>query len=250
VEFDDIFRDAGYHPGSPTIAAALAAAQANKADAASLLKAIVIGYEVSTRIGLAVMPSHYKYWHTTGTVGTFGAAAAVAAVLGLDATRAAHGLASSVTMAAGLQQTFRSESMTKPMHAAHAAEAGALAAMAAGRGMTCALDMFEGEAGFGAAMSSGADWSRAASGLGADYNITQMTFKNHGCCGHAFPAIDGALFLQQTERFAPADVRHITSAAIGQRWRWPASRRRRRPSKASSRHHSSWQARSYTARYG
>jgi 2-methylcitrate dehydratase PrpD len=27
VEFDDIYRDAGYHPGSPTISAALAAAQ-------------------------------------------------------------------------------------------------------------------------------------------------------------------------------------------------------------------------------
>ena len=34
VEFDDIFRDAGYHPGSPIISAALAAAQSHGASAA------------------------------------------------------------------------------------------------------------------------------------------------------------------------------------------------------------------------
>ena len=61
IEFDDIFRDAIYHPGCPVIGAALAAAQAAGADGAALLRAIVIGYEVSTRIGVAVQPSHYRY---------------------------------------------------------------------------------------------------------------------------------------------------------------------------------------------
>jgi len=59
VEFDDIHRASGYHPGSPTIAA-LAMAQDRKADMASLLRAIVAGYEVSCRIGLAVQSSHYR----------------------------------------------------------------------------------------------------------------------------------------------------------------------------------------------
>ena len=82
VEFDDIYRDAGYHPGSPTISAALAAAQATGVSGETFLRGVIVGYEVSTRIGEAVMPSHYKYWHTTGTVGCFGAAAAVATILG------------------------------------------------------------------------------------------------------------------------------------------------------------------------
>ena len=77
IEFDDIFRDALYHPGAPVISAALAAAQARKRDGRALLAAIVAGYEVSNRIGLAVNPAHYEYWHTTGTVGTFGAALSV-----------------------------------------------------------------------------------------------------------------------------------------------------------------------------
>ena len=129
IEFDDIFRDAVYHPGCPTVAAALAAAQARGADGEALLRAIVIGYEISTRIGVAVQPSHYTYWHTTGTIGTFGAAVAVATVLKLDAGRTAHALANAGTFAAALQQAFRSDAMSKPLHAGHAADAGALAAL-------------------------------------------------------------------------------------------------------------------------
>ncbi len=207
IEFDDIFRDAIYHPGCPVIGAALAAAQARGADGAALLRAIVAAYEVSTRIGLAVQPSHYRFWHTTGTIGTFGAAVAVADLLRLDANGVAHALASAGTMAAALQQAFRSDAMSKPIHAGHAAEAGALAALAAGRGVTGALDVLEGKAGFGAAMSTGADWSRATEGLGERYNIAAMTFKNHGCCGHSFAAIDAVLALRPD--VDPAQIEHV-----------------------------------------
>src|SRR5439155_7945637 len=69
VEFDDIFRDAIYHPGAPVVAAALAAAQEAGASGEQLIRAVVVGYEISTRIAVALTPAHYKYWHTTGTVG-------------------------------------------------------------------------------------------------------------------------------------------------------------------------------------
>ncbi len=160
VEFDDIYRDAGFHPGSPIISAALAAAQTCGASGDAFLRAIVIGYEISTRTGVAVMPSHYKFWHTTGTVGAFGAAAAVASLIGCNREQFAHALATVGTFASGLQQAFRSEAMSKPFHSGHAAEAGALAALAAKRGITGALDILEGPSGFGAAMSEKADWSR------------------------------------------------------------------------------------------
>ncbi len=210
IEFDDIFRDAVYHPGCPVIGAALAAAQARGANGESLLRAIIVGYEVSTRIGVAVQPSHYKYWHTTGTIGTFGAAAAVASILKLDAERTAHALANAGTFAAALQQAFRSDAMSKPLHAGHAADAGAMAALGAAHSVTGALDVLEGAAGFGAAMSTGADWSRATDGLGTRYNITAMTSKNHGCCGHSFAAIDAALALQAEHGIRPEQVARIT----------------------------------------
>jgi len=212
VEFDDIYRDAGYHPGSPVISAALAAAQATGASGETFLRAVVVGYETSTRLGEAVMPSHYRFWHTTGTIGSFGAAAAVATILGATREQFMHALATVGTFAAGLQQAFRSQAMSKPLHGGHAADAGAMAAMAAMKGVTGALDIIEGDVGFGAAMSVNPDWNKATRGLGSDYHIVHVTFKNHGCCGHTFPSIDGVLHLMRAHNLKPEDIRKIRLA--------------------------------------
>lgn len=196
VEVDDIYREAIFHPGAPTIAAALALAQARGADGLQMIRGVTAGYEVSTRIGAALGRDHYHYWHNTGTVGTFGAVSAAATLLGLDAARHAHALCTGATFAAGLQQAFRMDSMSKPLHAGHAAEAGVLAALAAERGVTGSLDVLDGDAGMGRAMSGAPDWAQAVATLGRDWHITRMTFKNHACCGHTFAPIDGALELQ------------------------------------------------------
>jgi 2-methylcitrate dehydratase PrpD len=216
VEFDDIHRDSGYHPGAPVIGAALAAAQARERSLEDLLRAIVAGYEVSCRIGMAVQPSHYRYWHTTGTVGTFGAAAAVALLLGCDADRIGHALATAATFASGLQQAFRGEGMSKPLHPGHAAEAGALAALGAAAGITGALDALHGPVGFAAATSEDTGkWDRALAGLGEHQAITTITFKNHGCCGHIFAGLDALSTLQAQHGFAWGDVEAIHLGGYG-----------------------------------
>ena len=212
VEFDDIYRDAGYHPGSPTISAALAAAQASGATGERFLRAVIVGYETSTRIGEAVMPSHYNFWHTTGTVGAFGAAASAATALNLNHEQFMHAVATVGTFAAGLQQAFLSQAMSKPLHGGHAADAGVLAALAASKGVTGALDIIEGKKGFGNAMSVNPDWSKVTKGLGIDYHINHMTFKAHGCCGHTFPSIDGVLHLVMQHQLKPQDIKKITLA--------------------------------------
>ena len=209
MEVDDIYRDAIYHPGAPTIAAALAVAEDSGANGEAFLRGVIVGYEISTRIGAAMGRAHYRYWHNTGTIGSFGAAAAAAAIYGLDAKRFAHALATVATFAAGLQQAFRMDSMSKPLHAGHAAEAGLLAALAAREGVTGSLDVLEGEAGFGRAMSDGPDWDQATTTLGTDFHITRMTFKNHACCGHTFAAIDGALELQRALGVKAADIARV-----------------------------------------
>jgi 2-methylcitrate dehydratase PrpD len=208
AELDDIFRDGIYHPGAPTIAAAHALAFGSS----RFLRALITGYEISTRIAAAMGRAHYKYWHNTGTIGCFGAAAAAAEALGLDARRFAHALATAATFSAGLQQAFRMDSMSKPLHAGRAAEAGVTAALAAREGVTGSLDVMEGEAGYGRAMGDNPDWGRALASLGSDFHITRMTFKNHACCGHTFAAIDGALALQKRFGIKPSEIEEVELA--------------------------------------
>jgi 2-methylcitrate dehydratase PrpD len=201
VEVDDIFRDGIYHPGAPTIAASRALTEN--------LRPIVVGYEISTRIGAAMGKAHYKHWHNTGTIGAFGAAAAAAEALDLDRKKFAHALATVTTFAAGLQQAFRMDSMSKPLHAGRAAEAGVTSALMAREGVTGSLDVM---AGFGAAMGDNPDWERGLATLGSDFHITRMTFKNHACCGHTFAAIDGALELRKRMRIEAQEIEAIEVA--------------------------------------
>lgn len=211
IEFDDIYRDAIFHPGCPTIAAALAVAEDRGRSGLELLKAITIGYEISTRIGSAIQPSHYKFFHTTGTVGCFGSASAAAALLApQDANVIRHALATATSFASGLQQAFRSDAMTKPLHAGHAAWVGVTSATGAASGVTGALDILEGEAGFLAAMSQASVSPQFTEGLGQSYNITHVTQKNHGCCGHTFSAVDAALLLKSEHNIGADQIASIT----------------------------------------
>ena len=205
VEVDDIYRDGIYHPGAPTIAAA----HALGFERANFLRAVIVGYEISTRIGALMGRAHYQYWHNTGTIGCFGAAAAAAEILSLNEKQFAHALATVATFAAALQQAFRMDSMSKPLHAGRAAEAGVTAALTAREGVTGSLDILEGEAGFGRAMGDNPDWEKALADLGRDFHITRMTFKNHACCGHTFAAIDGALALKQRMGVRPEDIERV-----------------------------------------
>jgi len=209
AEVDDSFREAMYHPGAATIAAALAAGQSCGATGPDLLRSVVLGYEISTRIGVALGRAHYKYWHNTGTVGAFGAAAAAGSLLGLDEKAFANALALVGTFSAGLQQAFRLETMAKPLHAGRAAEAGLLAAQLAERGVRSSLDVLDGDVGIGRAMSTGPDWSEVGASLGRDFHIARLTFKNHIGCGHTFQAIDGALELQRLGKFTHTQIERL-----------------------------------------
>ncbi|MBV1788654.1 MmgE/PrpD family protein [Marinobacterium sp. D7] len=210
VEFDDIFKDGGYHPGSPTIAAALAVAQERGASLDALHRAIIGGYEVGCRVSLAIQPSHYTYWHTTATVGTIGAAVSTAMLCGADARGIAHAIALATSFAGGHQQNLQGEGMAKAMHPGHAADAGILAGMAAAKGVTGSLDSLHAAKGYAAATSdSSGNWTSALDGIGQWTPITRMTVKHHGCCGHIFPALDGLQSLQETEGFKVEDIASI-----------------------------------------
>lgn len=209
VEFDDVYGPAAYHPGTPTVSTAFSVADGMGASGMEFLRAVTVGYEVGTRIAETMGKPHYNYWHTTATNGSYGALFAAGTLLELDEEQFVNALGSAGTMAAGLQQAFREDCHGKPIHGAHAAGSGLMAAQTAEHGVTGAKQILDGPVGFGNAMSQDVDWSHAADGLGQSYNITRITVKNHGCCGHAFPAIDAALAITAEHGIAHDDIDSI-----------------------------------------
>ena len=69
---DDTHKRALLHTGSVVVPTALALTETEALSGQSLIVSLVAGYEVAVRVGMAVMPTHYRFWHSTGTNGTFG----------------------------------------------------------------------------------------------------------------------------------------------------------------------------------
>lgn len=208
LELDDIFAPGLYHPGAPAIAATVAVAERYGRSGADLLRSVAVGYEVGNRVARTLGAGHYRYWHTTGTAGSLAAAAGAAEVLCLDSEQFAHALALATTMSAGLQQTFRSDSMGKPLHSGHAAQVGTVAALAAMSGFTGSLSVLDGEIGMGVAMSDTPSWDAIADPFGPSYLIEATTVKPYPCCGHVFAAIDAALQLHK-EGMSPEEAERV-----------------------------------------
>ncbi len=196
LEMDDVHRTAILHPGPVVIPAALAAAERQGAASAAFLDAVVRGYEAMIRVGAAVGPAHYKYWHNTSTCGPFGAAAAACSLFGLEAKGWIDALGNAGTQAAGLWQVRHEPIMSKQLHNGRAAHAGLLAADLARIGFTGPSAILEGPQGFFAAMCPGADPHEILREPLTRWKLYETSFKPWPACRHAHPAIDAALELR------------------------------------------------------
>lgn len=193
LELDDVHKGSTLHGAAPIIPAALAVAERERADGRAFLLAVVLGYEAALRIGEAVNPSHYRYWHPTGTAATFGAAVAAGSLLRLTPAQMLDALGSAGTQAAGLWEFNADGAMSKALHPGKAAMNGVLAADLAKQGFTGATRILEGERGFFQAMSSAYDPTCVTAGLGERWKISENCYKLYACCGHTHTAIDTAL---------------------------------------------------------
>lgn len=207
VELDDIHEEAIIHPAAPVMPAALAVAEREDGSGKDLITAVTLGYEVAIRIGKAVNPSHYEFWHPTGTCGAFGAAATAGKLMGLDEKGMVHAFGIAGTGAAGLVEVFGT--MSKPLNAGRAAMGGVMAALLAQKGFTSSTRILEAERGYLRATAGAFDIERVTENLGSDFEVMNNIFKRHASCGHTHGAIDAVLEMVEKHGIKADDVSKI-----------------------------------------
>lgn len=207
---DDTHKRALLHAGSVVVPAALALAQAGGLDGKRTIAALVAGYEIAVRVGMAVMPTHYRFWHSTATNGTFGGAATAANAMGLDADGAQRALGLAGTSAGGLNTFFESGDMTKSLHPGKAAMLGILSAQLAQLGMTSPPNMLEHPKGYVNAYSLEPKPEAVTKGLGAQWEILQNGFKYFPSILASHSPIQATLALVAKHPIDAAKIRRIT----------------------------------------
>ncbi len=193
LDFDDTHLASSLHPGAPTIAAALAVAEARDAPVDRLLDGVAAGYDVACRLGAAVNPDvHYdRGFHITATCGTFGATAAAGVVAGLDADELANAFGINGSQAAGSLQFLANGAWNKRLHPGLAARRGVEAVAFAESGFAGAAEPITGEHGFFAAYTD--DPILAAFDRLDRDAVAETGLKPYPCCRYLHPAIDGLL---------------------------------------------------------
>jgi 2-methylcitrate dehydratase PrpD len=220
-DYDDTHFPTVVHPTAPTLPAAFAIAEDCGASGRDLITAVALGVETVCRVSLSVHPWHYDLgWHITGTMGVFGGALAAAKMLGLDVDGTVGALGAAGTQAAGVREAFGT--MTKPMHAGRAAQAGVVSALLAQKGFTSASTILEGRRGVMEVMSTKHDLSRLTDGLGERWEIFNNGLKPYSCGVVSHAAIDAAIALGSGPGFDPAqvasieaDVNHLVPELMG-----------------------------------
>ena len=187
LEMDEGNRFSRGHPAVHVIPAALALSQERKATAESFLAAIVVGYEVGSRLGAASLLRGAMHPH--GTWGTLGAAAACGRVAGLDHSdmRQTINISASLTTATS-KQTMLEGGLVRNVYAGLSNRNGLLALNLAECG-------FNGERDgpsslLGKIISESFQPDAVTQGLGHDWHLMRNYFKLHSCCRYNHGTLD------------------------------------------------------------
>ena len=210
AEQDDVHNGAVFHPGAVVFPAALAAAQALRRSGAELLLAAIAGYEAGIRAGECLGRSHYRVFHTTGTVGGIAAAVATGRLLRLDARQMNHAIG---TAGAGR----RPVGIPAHRRGFQTAARRPCLRQRPGRGLPGARRLprrradMEGTQGMAAGMSRDADLSRLTDRLGQRWALLETSFKYHASCRHTHPAADALLQLMGQHGLSAREIVRVNA---------------------------------------
>ncbi|MBK5207149.1 MAG: MmgE/PrpD family protein [Polaromonas sp.] len=206
-DFDDTHLKTIIHPAGPVASAVLALAEHTGASGHDVIDALVLGIDVSCRVGNAMYPEHYdRGWHITGSIGMLGAAAARARLLKLDTQKTAMALGIAASQPVGMREQFGT--MTKPFHPGAAARAGLMSALLASQGFTASPKALEAPRGFMQTVSTKNDWNEITSELGQRFEISFNSYKPFACGIVIHPSIDACAQLR-AQGVTPEQVERI-----------------------------------------
>jgi len=195
LDFDDTHPESMSHTSTVVLPAALAVGQALGASGRDLLTALVVGTEVTARIGMVAPGAfHAKGFHPTSVCGVFGAVAGVATMRGFDAATTDRALGLAGSTSSGLWAFLEEGTATKPFHAGWAAHAGVVTASLADLGAAGPAGVLTNRFGtFDALLGIDAEEAVAAQlgDLGERWETLAVSIKPYPACHLVHAALQG-----------------------------------------------------------
>ena len=211
-ETDDTHPPSLTHPGTSVLPAALAIGERDRLPGKTVLRGVVLGYDICSRLLLSLKPMPFlRSGHHAGAFGQlFGAAATAGALLKLDAREIRYLLSYTGQQAAGMYTMFRDPEHIEKAYAMGGmpAQNGVSAALMVENGWTGVEDIFSGERDFFYTFGpeEGTDRAALTRGLGRDYEVMRGGIKRWAVGGPIQGPLHVLRDLMQQHRFKAADV--------------------------------------------
>lgn len=211
-EMDDVHTNSKTHIGTVVVPAAWGVAEYMDSPGRELLSAVVCGYEIMSRIGMAFGVSAHRNrgWHVTATAGTFGAAAAAGRLLKLDRQQMIYALGLAGAQSFGTWAFLGDGATCKTLNPARASQNGVEAALLAKAGMTGPEHILtSADGGILSGMSDAPRPELAADSLGSRWQILEVDHKPYPSCRSTHCVIDAALELREKYQINPEEIGHV-----------------------------------------
>jgi 2-methylcitrate dehydratase PrpD len=212
LELDDVHRTSHTHPGISVIPAALAVCEERKLSPREFLTAVVVGYDVVTRVGIAVSPSIYvdRVFLAPGTLAPLGAAAAVASLYRLDEDQTAKLLGAAAFLSPlALFEAFTKGAPVKNTAMGWGNLIGIWGAKLGAAGLFGPVTGIEGEFGYAKATASVYDLRKIEDPANINRGILNAGIKPYSCCRQHHSAVDAMLELREKHTLKPEQVESI-----------------------------------------
>jgi 2-methylcitrate dehydratase PrpD len=197
------------HFGSIIIPAALALGEREGISGRELIKAVVVGYEVASRIGAAAPLAESRGFHPGPIFGPFGVAACAGVILGFNENQILDAIGIAGSHASGLMEYSRSGGTVNRFHSSIAAYGGMRAAFLAQKGVKGPSTILEGERGFLRAYSGESILNETTQGLGKRYRVLLIELKAYCCCGTSTTTLDAVSKIKKKHEFHLDEVEEI-----------------------------------------
>lgn len=213
VELDEVHSKANTHTAAVIVPTALAVCEKEKKTGKDFIAAVVLGYDVECRLGVALddMAMYARCFHPTSICGCFGAVAAAARLLELDKEEIRNALGLAGCQASGLIAWE-----TEPLHMSKSFQAG----IPARNGITATLlaqlkyagppAIFDGEYNIFDAFSGKHNYVLLTEDLGTRFDIMGAGLKQYSCCRHIHSPLDAFLQLLDNYALCPEEIEKIT----------------------------------------
>lgn len=197
------------HFGSIIIPAALAMGEREMISGKEFIKAVVVGYEVASRIGAAAPLAMSRGFHPGPIFGPFGVAVAAGAILGFNENQGLDALGIAGSHSSGVMEYSVSGGTVNRLHSGIAAYGGIRAALLAQRGFKGPAAILEGERGFLRAFSGECFLDEIVRGLGENFRVLLIELKVYCCCGSSSAVFDAVSKIKSEHEIRPQEIEKI-----------------------------------------